>query len=101
MKKVCSIVLLVILAMAFSGSRAGAQNEPAPNLGGRPNSEDARPKKNPPPVTYSTPTPEIQARQPQPAVPDDDFEKLYYQKEMWRQYQNDYQNNKHPQPRRP
>jgi len=93
------IFLLSLLLLALAAAPAWGQSSPRPDAAeGVPEPDQAPPRPHRPPVRYSTP----QAGTPEGRVPPsanfDDFEKLYYQKEMWNQYRRDYEKFHRPRP---
>lgn len=94
------LVLLWSLAvMIVWGGTLQAQYEAPHEAGGRPETEAAPERKRPPPVVYSTPKQETPGRTATRPPDYSDYEQLFYQKEMWEQYQEDYQQQHRPQPR--
>jgi len=94
---------LPLLALIFLLAPAGllSAQEPAPHgVGGEPDLEAAQPRRQLPPVVYSTPKPEPSPSRSEGRAPDyNDFEQLHYQKEMWEQYQRENHQPQRPQPR--
>lgn len=88
---------MVLMISAFSTGALQARNEVADSVSGAPETEYSPPRPARPPVTYSTPDTETMKAPPAPGgYLQQDFENLYYQKEMWRQYQEDYEKKHRP-----
>lgn len=99
MKHLLYISIFAFLS-AFSTASALAQDDVAGSVTGAPETETSSPRPVRPPVKYSTPDAETMKSPPAPlGIPQQDFENLYYQKEMWREYLKDYEMNHRPQPR--
>ena len=125
--KFLHIAALILLTSTFPLTAARAQSEVDAGPFGAPEPNPSPTAEAPPPVFYSTPaesvtgapapnpSPAGEAHRPPvvystpnegalttPAAPGDmsgeDFENLHYQREMWREYQRDY-NQHSPRPR--